>query len=903
MFCAGVDYYKGVENHPLMGLQGVLHLLRMLIATPSEYSIFYIHARATAMHSTQPTELEIDNDEIAHLRELIKVYIGRLRKLELKAAALGGSCPPEIQNEIEKIEEKLTSLGQKARIAAEKRLHHHQEPPEPNLQANAPAVQRQQRERIACPYPGMVPFQAEDARFFYGRENDIRHMLQHLRARRHLLVVGPSGSGKSSLIHAGLLPALQQYTYFPQGFWLVRELRPGAEPNQALADAIGGDPARSTQMISALLAAHAPAQRLLLVIDQFEELFTQASRAEQAHFIVALQALQPLKACAFLLAMRADFYPDLMNSDLWPMAAKQRWEIAPLRGAALRQAIMQPAVDVGVRVEVELLERLLADAANEPGVLPLIQETMTLLWAEMRDNQLALGAYERMSGAGQSALAAALTMKADATLDDLSPAQQQIARRIFLRLIQFGEGRADTRRQQTVAALRSARDDPALFTATLHYLTDNRLLTLSGVAGGAEKADLAHEALISSWPMLQSWLSERREAEQTRRRLEAHVAEWERLGRGNGGLLDEVELAEAERWLAGPDADELGIDLVLPELVQASRAAIAEVMLRQLSEQARRRAADTLREIAQMLTSVSAPAEITTLILDQLQRVVAYDTASLLLRQGDGLHLTATRGLVDPPYTHVEQVYFGLPEYTSLFQIVQTRQPQIFDGAQAEPYVIPVKGREHIRRWIGVPLLLDNEVIGALTLGSTAIAAYGSEDTQLALTLAKLAAQAIHNTRMFDEVHRFAAELEQRVVERTAALAEVNKQLSDEKERLQAVHEITMELAQSLDLEATLIKALELASGAVGAKRGSIMLRDLATETLMCRAVLADDGAVRATNTPIRFSQGSGLAGWVMKHQQPIHLPDVRKDPRWIYEAGRADTVRSVIAIPLVTKN
>lgn len=326
------------------------------------------------MYSTQPTEHEIDNDEIAHLRELIKVYIGRLRKLELKAAALGGSCPPEIQNEIEKIEEKLTSLGQKARIVAEKRLHHHQEPPEPNLLANASAVQRQhQRVRITCPYPGMVPFQAEDARFFYGRENDIRHMLQHLRARRHLLVIGPSGSGKSSLIHAGLLPCLQQYTYFPQGFWLVRELRPGAEPNQALADAIGGDPTHPTQMITALLAAHAPAQRLLLVIDQFEELFTQASRAEQARFIVALQALQPLKACALLLAMRADFYPDLMNSDLWPMAAKQRWEIAPLRGAALRQAIMQPAVDVGVRVEVELLERLLADAANEPGVLPLIQ--------------------------------------------------------------------------------------------------------------------------------------------------------------------------------------------------------------------------------------------------------------------------------------------------------------------------------------------------------------------------------------------------------------------------------------------------------------------------------------------------------------------------------------------------
>ena len=137
-------------------------------------------------------------------------------------------------------------------------------------------------ERIDCPYPGMVPFQAEDARFFYGREDEIDEMLQRLRHQRYLWVIGPSGSGKSSLVFAGVLPRLAESGYFAPGYWLVRTLRPGSEPTQALATAMGGDPASPGEAVDRLLAANPPAQRLLLVIDQFEELFAQAERAEQS---------------------------------------------------------------------------------------------------------------------------------------------------------------------------------------------------------------------------------------------------------------------------------------------------------------------------------------------------------------------------------------------------------------------------------------------------------------------------------------------------------------------------------------------------------------------------------------------------------------------------------------------
>ena len=330
-------------------------------------------------------------------------------------------------------------------------------------------------------------------------------------------------------------------------------------------------------MISALLGANAPSQQLLLVVDQFEELFTQAERAEQSRFISAIGALQADPRCTVILTMRADFYPELMNSALWPVDPSRRLEVAVLRGDALRQAIQQPAEAVGACLEAGLVERLLADAADEPGALPLLQETMVLLWAAMQRRLLPLQAYLQLGSGGRSGLAVALATKADATLAALPPDRQRIARRIFLRLVQFGEGRADVRRQQSVAELQSQTDDPPVFAQTLQYLADNRLLTLSGAAEGSRRmVDIAHEALIAGWPILSGWLIERRDAEITRRRLEAKAREWQRLGAATGGLLDEIELREADRWLAGSDATELGYDATLPQLVEQSRAVLAQ---------------------------------------------------------------------------------------------------------------------------------------------------------------------------------------------------------------------------------------------------------------------------------------------------------------------------------------
>ncbi|MBV8885687.1 MAG: WD40 repeat domain-containing protein, partial [Chroococcidiopsidaceae cyanobacterium CP_BM_RX_35] len=264
-----------------------------------------------------------------------------------------------------------------------------------------------------------------------------------------------------------------------------------------------------------------------------------------------------------------------------------------------------------------LIERLVTDAAGEPGVLPLIQETLVLLWEQLERRFLPLRAYEALVlprkayGALGShkltGLQVALTRRADAALASLSEAQQAIARRIFLRLIQFGQGRADTRRQQSIDALSTAYDNKNLFRQTLHHLANSHLLTLSGEEDSNTTVDMAHEALISGWPKLQQWISERREAEQTRRRLTAQATEWVRLGQGSGGLLDEVELAEAQGWLNSPDAAVLGYDQVLPALLEASGRVIQEAKRRE--EEVRQRELEQERQLRELAESRQQEAE------------------------------------------------------------------------------------------------------------------------------------------------------------------------------------------------------------------------------------------------------------------------------------------------------
>jgi len=372
-----------------------------------------------------------------------------------------------------------------------------------------------------CPYPGLRAFTAPDARFFYGRDAEIGALLGRLRRERLLLLVGPPGAGKTSLIQAGLLPQLPASPHWPPGFWLARTMRPGARPLQTLVETLRVGHTQPREVITALLGAHDAAGRLLLVVDQFEELFTLAGPGEQERFLDALRALHTDARCALILVMRSDFYADLANSPLWPIRAGQRMEIPPLQGEALRAAIQEPALDRGVHVQPALLEQLLAGAADEPHALPLLQDTLGTLWARMDRRLLPLSAYQSGRHGGRGGLAGALTARADAAFEALPADQQAVARRVCLRLVQLGAGRPDTGRRQTLADLRIPGEDPALLDQTLRYLAVQRLILIDGAADVANPTvELAHEILISAWPRLGRWLHEWREAEQTRRRFD-----------------------------------------------------------------------------------------------------------------------------------------------------------------------------------------------------------------------------------------------------------------------------------------------------------------------------------------------------------------------------------------------
>lgn len=414
-----------------------------------------------------------------------------------------------------------------------------------------------------CPYPGMAPFKDSDRPYYFGRSAEIAECLARLRLHPFLALIGSSGSGKSSLLAAGLVPALREAAVAAREALTIWTIRPGTTPIASFDETVRLESAGTSQ---------------LLIVDQFEEIFS-APRAQALQCMHRLQVLISSKTCSVVIAMRADFYPDLMASPLWSEVRQHRVELTPLDADGLRQAITGPARRLAVQFDQELVERLIVEAADEPGSLPLVQETLVVLWERLDRKFLPLRAYLDLTtvGTGESDIRGsvvklAISRRADAAMAALSQSEQVIAQRIFLRLIQFGEGRANTRRQQLVSELRVHEESVALFEQTLAHLGRHRLLTLSGDETAAErKVDLAHEALIVGWPRLHRWIAELQQGEQERRSLEQRATQWVDAGGTADALLTSAEQDRAEKFLCSRAAQILGYSTRLSELTVASR--------------------------------------------------------------------------------------------------------------------------------------------------------------------------------------------------------------------------------------------------------------------------------------------------------------------------------------------
>jgi WD40 repeat protein len=445
------------------------------------------------------------------------------------------------------------------------------------------------------PYRGLQAFEEADAEFFFGRDADIQRMLEKLRAARFLAVLGPSGSGKSSLVRAGLIPALRRGAFPGAEAWPIRVVRPGALPLTMLAtdladvaqraaagvlDELARDERTLHLAAEAILQGMPADARACWVIDQAEELFTLCrSEDERAAFIanVAYAAAIPGGRTTIVLTMRADFYARLAaHPALAALVADSQYLVSPLDAEGFRAAIEEPAHLVALEFEEGLVETIVDDVIDRPGALPLLEHALLELWERRRGSMLTLEGY-RESGGVEGALA----KRAEEIFTSFSPEEQEIARHSLLRLTEPGEGTEDTRRRAPLRELLTARAEGRAVETVVNRLADARLLTVSpGLSPDDAWVDLSHEALIRGWPRVRAWIDEDREALRVHRRITEAAREWEALGRDPDQLYRGARLAEAVEWRSAHEADLNDLERAFLEASQSARDAHARAAQR-----------------------------------------------------------------------------------------------------------------------------------------------------------------------------------------------------------------------------------------------------------------------------------------------------------------------------------
>jgi WD40 repeat protein len=444
------------------------------------------------------------------------------------------------------------------------------------------------------PYKGLLAFQQADAMDFFGRDELVKQLITRLsepdEASRFLAVVGPSGSGKSSVVKAGLIPALRQGALPGSDKWFVVEMTPGTNPFEELEVALlriaVNPPSSLLEQLEAdrrgLLRAVSrvlpdDGTDLLLLIDQFEETFTLVDdEVRRTQFMDSLLTAvsDPRSRLRIIITLRADFYDrPLLYSEFGYLFRKHKEEVLPLAPEELREAIEKPAERAGLVLEPGLADAIINDVGKQPGTLPLLQYALTELYERRQGNVLTLDAY-RASGGAMGALA----RRADQLYAELDEPRQEAARQLFLRLVIPGEGTEDTRRRVAQAEVASLTGNEQAMHEVIELYGNYRLLAFDRdpVTRGPT-IEVAHEALIRTWARLGIWLSTSREDLRMQRLLMAGAEEWRRSGYDPSFLLRGTKLAQFEDWRGKTDMalaqDELAyLDASLDQRVREEEA-------------------------------------------------------------------------------------------------------------------------------------------------------------------------------------------------------------------------------------------------------------------------------------------------------------------------------------------
>jgi hypothetical protein len=455
-----------------------------------------------------------------------------------------------------------------------------------------------------CPYKGLqyFDFNDEDPKYFHGRTVLTGQLIDKVRLGNFLAVMGASGSGKSSAVRAGLLYQLKQGQRLSgSDRWVIKILRLGNYPQlsehplrclaqvfvdetlSAIDQASQAAKAEEILELGAVGLGHIiqafKVERVVLVVDQFEEVFTLCKNLNerQRFFECLLNAVETLgNAFTLVLALRADFYGKCTEQEYAGLAQKIQDNLVtviPMSEAELAQAIVEPAKQVNLEVERELVTQMIQDVADSPGSLPLLAYTLKELWQQRTVERLMLSAYTRLGG-----VQGTLQKRATEVYKSLSQQEQQAAKHIFLELTQWGEWTEVTRRRVLKQELITPQHPAVLVDKVIEkfaeedvrLLVTGELVKKGGESGRIAVVDVAHEALIRHWPLLRQWVDENREALTKKRTFEENAQEWLEKDKSEDYLLRGAKLSEAidfhQRYAESIPFTSLG-----QEFVQASQ--------------------------------------------------------------------------------------------------------------------------------------------------------------------------------------------------------------------------------------------------------------------------------------------------------------------------------------------
>jgi basic membrane lipoprotein Med (substrate-binding protein (PBP1-ABC) superfamily)/DNA-binding SARP family transcriptional activator len=413
---------------------------------------------------------------------------------------------------------------------------------------------------VRNPYKGLRAFTEADAPDFFGREDLVDQLLEALGRERLVSLVGPSGSGKSSVVAAGLVPRIRAGALPGSERWRIARMAPGPSPlreAEAVVARVSAESGRaSSESGSAsagpggLLAAAAGGDPTLLIVDQFEQVFSVAEETSRHAFLdaIARSVTAGNGRLRVILTLRADFYDrPLLHPAFAAIFGPSVVNVVPMNPQDLEAAVVEPAQRVGVEVEPALLAQLVAETADRPGSLPLLQYALTELFDQRTGPALTQAGYASLGG-----LRGLLSRRAESLYLGLDPEAQAAAMQVFLRLVQPGNGAAASRRRVALAELTDLGIDPVILSEVLATFGRHRLLTFDREAvSGQATVEVAHEALLDKWERLAAWIDRHSAVLRRHGALVIAAEEWEASGRNPDYLLAGSRLDEFEPWLAG----------------------------------------------------------------------------------------------------------------------------------------------------------------------------------------------------------------------------------------------------------------------------------------------------------------------------------------------------------------